>query len=42
MIPSLTKAYVLTTDVDRRIAALRTIEAIRIHAAAHDGGLPAS
>jgi hypothetical protein len=42
MIPSLTKGYVQTADVDRRFAALRTIEAIRVYAAAHDGELPAS
>jgi hypothetical protein len=42
LIPSLTRVYAMTTDVDRRIAALRTIEAIRIYAAAHDGELPAS
>lgn len=38
--PTLARAYFLTTKVDRRIAALRCVEAIRMYAAAHDGRLP--
>ncbi|HUU22412.1 MAG TPA: hypothetical protein VM389_07725, partial [Phycisphaerae bacterium] len=38
--PSLGRAYFLATTVDRRIAALRCVEAIRMYAAAHDGRLP--
>jgi len=40
MLPSLGRAYFLTTKVDRRIAALRCVEAIRMYAATHDGRLP--
>ena len=40
MLPSLSRAYFLTTRTDRRIAALRCVEAIRMYAAAHDGRLP--
>lgn len=42
MLPSLSGAYLRTTQLDRQIAALRCIEAIRLHAAASDGRLPAS
>jgi hypothetical protein len=34
--------YTASTRIDRRIAALRCVEALRLHAAAHDGKLPAS
>jgi hypothetical protein len=39
---SLGKTYNAQARIDRRIAALRCIEAIRIYAAAHDGKLPAT
>jgi hypothetical protein len=39
-LPALQKVIATTARMDRRIAALRCIEAIRIHAAAHDGKLP--
>jgi len=42
LVPSLGRAYGLTTLIDRRIAGLRCIEAIRRHAAEHGGKLPAS
>jgi hypothetical protein len=38
--PAVAKVMVATNRLDRRIAALRAIEAIRLHAAAHDGRLP--
>jgi DNA-directed RNA polymerase specialized sigma24 family protein len=41
-LPALSRAHYLCTRLDRRIATLRCIEAIRIHAAGHGGGLPAS
>lgn len=41
-LPDLEKAYYRTTMLDRRIAALQCIEAIRMYAATHDGRLPAS
>ena len=39
-LPALQKVIATTVRTDRRIAALRCIEAIRIYAAAHDGKLP--
>jgi hypothetical protein len=39
-LPALQKVIATTARMDRRIAALRCIEAIRIYAAAHDGKLP--
>ena len=42
LLPSLTRAYFLTTKLDQRIAALRVIEAVRMYAAGHAGKLPAS
>jgi len=41
LLPALRLAKVLTTGLDRDIAALRCIEAIRMYAADHDGKLPA-
>ncbi|KPK80502.1 MAG: hypothetical protein AMJ81_12000 [Phycisphaerae bacterium SM23_33] len=41
LLPSLSRAYFLTTKLDRKIAALRCIEAVRMHAAAHGGQPPA-
>ena len=42
LLPSLGGVYFTTTRLDRQIAAFRCIEAMRMHAAAHDGRLPAS
>lgn len=42
LIPALSRAYFQQARLDRRLAALRTVEAIRMHAAAHDGALPAT
>jgi hypothetical protein len=41
LLPAVEKVQFATVRVDRRIAALRIIEAIRLHGAAHDGKLPA-
>jgi hypothetical protein len=41
-LPTISKVYTTTTRLDRRIAALRCVEAIRLYAAAHDGKLPAA
>jgi hypothetical protein len=41
-LPALQKVTAAAVRVDRRIAALRCIEAIRLYAAAHDGKLPAT
>ena len=40
--PSVAACLTAQVRLDRRIAAIRTIEAIRLHAAAHDGQLPES
>ncbi len=42
LIPAVSKVLITRARVDRRIAALRCIEAIRLFAAANDGKLPAS
>ncbi len=42
LLPATTKVYDATTRFDRRIAALRCVEALRLYAAAHDGKLPAA
>jgi hypothetical protein len=42
LLPSTSKVYLATVRLDRRIAALRCIEALRLYAAAHEGKLPAS
>jgi hypothetical protein len=42
LLPALAKVYAQTTTLDRRIAGLRCIEAVRLYAAGHDGKLPAS
>jgi hypothetical protein len=42
MLPATIKVYSATTRLDRRIAALRCVEALRLYAAAHDGKLPAA
>jgi hypothetical protein len=39
-LPALQRVFMATAKVDRRIAALRCIETIRLYAAAHDGKLP--
>jgi hypothetical protein len=41
MLPGLGRACFRQACVDRRVAALRTIESVRLHAAANDGKLPA-
>lgn len=41
-LPAVHKVFFATTRIDRRIAALRTIEAIRLYAASHEGKLPAA
>ena len=41
ILPSLSRAYFVTAQVQRQIAALQTIEAVRVYAADHDGKLPA-
>ncbi len=40
-LPAVTKVFQAATRLDRRIAALRCVEALRLYAAAHDGKLPA-
>jgi hypothetical protein len=40
LLPALQKVFEAQARTDRRIAALRCIEAIRLHAAAHDGQWP--
>ncbi len=42
LLPAIQKVFVAAIRTDRRIAALRCIEAIRIYAAAHDSKLPAT
>ena len=41
-LPGVKKVFAARTRMDRRIAALRCVEAVRLYAAAHDGKLPAS
>lgn len=42
LIPAVQKVFFATTRLDRKLAALRSIEAIRLYAAGHDGRLPAA
>ena len=42
MFPALGVCPVTVTRLERRVAALRVLEAVRLYAAAHDGKLPAS
>jgi hypothetical protein len=42
MLPATIRVYAATTRLDRRLAALRCVEALRLYAAAHDGKLPAT
>jgi len=42
LLPVGSKLYLATTKIDRTIAAFRCIEALRLYAANHDGGLPTS
>jgi len=42
LLPALGRASLLRAKLERRIAALRCIEAVRMYAAAHKGKLPAS
>jgi hypothetical protein len=39
-LPRMAKVYEATIRLDRRVAALRCIEAVRLHAAANNGKLP--
>ncbi len=39
-LPSLAKPYFSLNQFERRVAGLRCVEAVRMHAAAHDGKLP--
>ncbi len=39
-LPALTKVELAQVRIERKLAALRVIEALRMHAAAHDGQLP--
>jgi hypothetical protein len=41
LLPAVLKVQWASARTDRRIAALRCVEALRLHAAAHDGKLPA-
>jgi hypothetical protein len=41
LLPAVQKVLAASANLDRKIAALRCIEALRLHAAAHDGQLPA-
>ncbi|HVS38250.1 MAG TPA: hypothetical protein VMS17_22015 [Gemmataceae bacterium] len=41
-LPGVKKVFGARTRMDRRVAALRCVEAVRLYAAAHDGKLPAS
>ncbi len=40
--PAVTRLFAARVRIDRRIAALRCVEAVRLYAAGHDGQLPAS
>ncbi|HEV8060639.1 MAG TPA: hypothetical protein VGP68_12230 [Gemmataceae bacterium] len=40
LLPAIDKVQATETRLERKIAALRVIEALRLHAAAHDGRLP--
>jgi hypothetical protein len=42
LLPTLIEMYHVRSRLDRRIAALRCMEAVRLYAAAHDGKLPPS
>jgi hypothetical protein len=41
LLPAIQKVYAAHVRTDRRIAALRCVEAVRLYAAAHEGKLPA-
>jgi hypothetical protein len=41
LIPSVHRACLTAVKLDRRVAALQTVEALRNYAAAHGGALPA-
>ncbi len=41
-LPGVKKVFAARTRMDRRVAALRCVEAVRLYAAGHDGKLPAS
>jgi hypothetical protein len=41
-LPAVKQVYSATSRLERRLAALRCVEAVRLYAAAHDGKLPAA
>src|SRR5262249_1581129 len=41
LVPGYRKVFMARGRIERRLAALRCVEAIRVYAAAHDGKLPA-
>jgi hypothetical protein len=41
LLPAVAKVFNAHTRIDRKVAALRCVEAVRLYAAAHDGRLPA-
>jgi hypothetical protein len=41
LLPAVDKVYAAQVRTERRIASLRTVEAVRLHAAKNDGHLPA-
>jgi hypothetical protein len=42
LIPAVQKVFFTTTRIDRKLAALRSIEAIRLYVAGHEGKLPSA
>ena len=42
LLPAVKKVFGARTRIERRVAALRCVEAVRLYAAGHDGKLPAS
>jgi len=42
LLPAISKAYLMTARLDRHIAMLRCVEAVRMYGADHDGKLPGS
>jgi hypothetical protein len=42
LLPTVVSVKIAETQADRKVAALRIVEALRMHAAAKEGGLPAS
>jgi len=42
LLPAMQRVFLASSQLDRKLAALRCIEAIRLYAAGHDGKLPAA